>query len=152
MEDHAGHDHAHEEQGHTQTPAVVPTGKHTDRERILGAISYIGPLFIVSYLMAENSKFVKFHASQGLVFFLAVLIVRFVLGGIMMAVIAPSVILTESTGAIGMMYGGAGIVGLVMMIINLGLLILAIFGIVKAAQGEEWGMPVIGAWARKLKM
>lgn len=151
MDEHAGHDHSHEDHAHPHDAAVVHTGKPTDRERVLGAISYIGPLFIVSYLMAENSKFVKFHASQGLVFFLAALVIRYGLGAILMAVFIPSAII-GSTGATGMMYGSVGIVGFVIMLINLGILVVGIIAIVKAAQGEEWEMPVIGPLAKKMKM
>lgn len=125
-------------------------GSRSDRERMLGAIAYIGPLFIVSYLMAENSKFVKYHASQGLVFFLAAIVIRYGLGAIMLAVFIPTTIVTSRGFGGAMMYGGAGFVGLLMMLVSLALLALAIVGIVKAAQGEEWEMPVIGKWAKKI--
>lgn len=125
-------------------------GSRSDRERMLGAIAYIGPLFIVSYLMAENSKFVKYHASQGLVFFLAAIVIRYGLGAIMLAVFIPTTIATSRGFGGAMMYGGAGFVGLLMMLVSLALLALAIVGIVKASQGEEWEMPVIGKWAKKI--
>lgn len=144
MENHEGHDHSHDH-------AVVATGKATDRERVLGAISYIGPLFIVSYLMAENSKFVKFHASQGLAFFLSVILIRSVLALIMMTSYVPMVTTPRSAPA-AMMYGFTGFFGVIMMIVSLGLLALAIAGIVKAAQGEQWEMPVIGKWAKRIQM
>ena len=152
MDEHAGHDHSHEGHAHPHDNAVAHTGKPTDRERVLGAIAYIGPLFIVSYLMAEHSKFVKYHASQGLAFFLAVLILRIVLGGIMAMVFIPSTVVSYRTGMMGMMYGGAGIVGFVMMLVSLAILIVGIIAIVKAAQGEEWEMPVVGALAKKMKL
>lgn len=140
-----------EETQPTQPVVTAHAGKHTDRERILGAIAYIGPLFIVSYLMAENSKFIKFHASQGLVFFLAALVVRYGLGALMMAVFIPSAVISGSTGP-GMMYGSVGIVGFIMMLISLAILVVGIVAIVKAAQGEEWEMPVLGPWAKKMNL
>ena len=130
----------------------VQTAKATDRERVLGAISYIGPLFVVSYLMAENSKFVKFHANQGLVFFLAAIVVKFVLGAIMMAVFIPSAIVGQRYGAFGMMGAGVGGVGLITMVVSLAIVVVGILGIVKAAQGEQWEMPVIGKWAKKMQI
>ncbi len=157
MENHEGHDHSHEghdhaghDRGHDHADhAVAATGKATDRERVLGAISYIGPLFVVSYLMAENSKFVKFHASQGLVFFLAAIVVKVVLGAIVVAIFIPAVV-TQRYG-MGMMYGFGG-VGMVVNLIMLAIVILAVFAIVKAAQGEQWEMPVIGKWAKKMQI
>lgn len=131
--------------------AGTPTSKYTDRERMLGAIAYLGPLFIVSYLMAENSKFIKFHAGQGLVFFLAALAIRYGLGAIMMALFIPSAVLSGTTGP-GMMYGSVGIVGFIMMLISLAILVVGIIAIVKAVQGEEWEMPVIGQWAKKIQL
>ncbi len=130
---------------------VVHTGKANDRERVLGAISYLGPLFIVSYLMAENSKFIKFHANQGLVFFLAVLVIKFVLGAVMMAVFIPSAIVSQRYGMFGMMGAGYGGVGLITMLVSLAIVVLGIVAIVKAAQGEQWEMPVIGKWAKKMQ-
>lgn len=140
-----------EETQPTQPVVTAHAGKHTDRDRILGAIAYIGPLFIVSYLMAENSKFIKFHASQGLVFFLSALVIRYGLGAIMTAIFVPSII-AGSAGPAGMMYGSAGIVGFIMMLINLAILVVGIIAIVKAAQGEEWELPIIGAWAKKINL
>ena len=153
MENHEGHDHAHEGHDHTgHDHAVAANGKATDRERVLGAISYIGPLFVVSYLMAENSKFIKFHASQGLVFFLAAIVVKFVLGAIMMAVFIPTAIVGGRYGAFGMMGAGYGLAGSIGMVVMLAIIVAAIMGIVKAAQGEEWEMPVIGKWAKKMQL
>lgn len=152
MENHADHQHDHEGHDHSHDHAVAATGKATDREKVLGAISYIGPLFVVSYLMAENSKFIKFHANQGLVFFLAVIVVRFVLSAIMMAVFIPSAIVSERYGMFGMMGAGVGGVGLITMLVSLAIVVVGIMGVVKAAQGEQWEMPVIGKWAKRIQM
>lgn len=149
MENHADHQHDHEGHDHSHDHAVAATGKATDRERVLGAISYIGPLFVVSYLMAENSKFVKFHANQGLVFFLAALVVKIVLGTIVVAAFVPAMV--SQRYGMGMMYGFGG-VGTVVNIVMLAIVILAVFAIVKAAQGEQWEMPVIGKWAKKMQL
>lgn len=137
------------EQVHTgEVRHIMPS----DRERVLGAISYIGPLFVVSYLMMEQSKFVKFHATQGLVYFLAAMAVKFVVGAIMMAVLIPSAVVSQRYGFMGMMYGGVGGAGLLSSVVSIAILVVGIMGVVKAARGIEWEMPIIGAWAKKMQM
>lgn len=101
---------------------------HDDKEKMLGAISYLGPLCIVSFLMANNSKFVLFHAKQGLILLLVAVIARILIG-----MIFPYM-------------GGWSL----MSILNILILILAVAGIVKAIQGEMWKMPVISLIAEKL--
>lgn len=124
-----------------QPPKV---GGVTDTEKALGAIAYLGPLFIVSYLAANNSKFVKFHAAQGMALFLAALAVRIVLGLLIG-------LFVTGTGSAFMM-GGSGGFALVMFIVNIVALGLAIMGIVKAVQAELWEMPVLGEWAKKVNL
>jgi uncharacterized membrane protein len=45
------------------TPASTPVKNST----LMGILSYIGPLVIISYLTSKNDPFVKFHIKQGLV-------------------------------------------------------------------------------------
>lgn len=126
-----------------QPPKV---GGVTDTEKALGAIAYLGPLFIVSYLAANNSKFVKFHAAQGLALFLAALAARIVLG-ILLGLTASGTV-----GGYSMMMSGGGVIGVVMALVNVGVFALAIMGIVKAVQAELWEMPVLGEWAKKVNL
>ncbi|MBI1908033.1 DUF4870 domain-containing protein [Candidatus Uhrbacteria bacterium] len=123
----------------------VMHGKVTDSEKALGAIAYLGPLFIVSYLAANGSKFVKFHAAQGLVLFIAAIVLRVAMGLLYMVMYSGSSY-GYGYGMMGMMWGGGGL----MMIVNLVMFILAIVGIIKAIQSEMWEMPVLGAWAKKI--
>lgn len=106
----------------------VPTTPMDDKEKMLGAISYLGPLCIVSFLMANNSKFVMFHAKQGLILLLAAVIVRIAIGAIFPLMGAWSL----------------------MSIVNIVILVAVVAGIIKAMQGEMWKMPVISAIAEKL--
>lgn len=110
-------------------PTASPQKMANDKEKLLGAISYLGPLWIISFFMAEKSHFVIFHAKQGLALFLVSVVLHF---GIRF--------LASPLGS--SMHSLASLVSLLV-------LILAIAGIVKAVQGEQWEMPVIGALAKK---
>ena len=98
----------------------VPVPSHTaQKNTLMAAASYLGPLVIVSYLLAKDDSFVKFHVRQGAVLF-----------GIE---IALSVITS--------MFWGLFMLG---QLINLGVFVLAIIGIVNAVQGKERELPLVG--------
>ena len=46
-------------------------GSATTEERHLCILCYLGPLFIIPFLLKKNSPFVRFHVNQGLLLFLA---------------------------------------------------------------------------------
>jgi len=99
--------------------------------KVLAAIGYVSILCLVPLLLARDSKYAQFHAKQGLVLFIAELIAMFV-----------SVII-----------GWIPIIGwLAVFVMYVGLLILAIVGILKALGGEEWEMPFLGKYAKSLKI
>jgi len=49
-----------------------------EKNRVFAILAYIGPLFLVPLLAAGNSKFARFHAGQGLTFFLYCVIIYIV--------------------------------------------------------------------------
>lgn len=90
--------------------------------RILGALAYIFFLFVLP-LGKKDSAFCQFHAKQGIVLFIAWILVSF-LGWI------PFV-------------GWAAWVSL---------LVLNIMAIYKALNGEMWELPWLGDFAKKIKI
>lgn len=108
------------EQSNSSTSTKLSDG---DKGTALAVISYIGPLVIVSYLMAKENDFVKFHARQGLTVFAIEVIVMF-LGS--------------------MMYS----FWMIINILNLLTLILSVIGIVNAVSGNKKELPVIGGFAK----
>ena len=42
----------------------------------LAALCYLGPMFLLSWLLKPNSKFVRYHANQGLVLFLCSIVIN----------------------------------------------------------------------------
>lgn len=100
-------------------PQQTPTPQ---KNTLMGVLSYIGPLVIVSYATAKDDPFVKFHIKQGLVL-LAIEVVVWI-AGMMMWQLYP-----------------------LLSIINLAALILSIIGIVNVVQGQEKELPLVGGFA-----
>jgi uncharacterized membrane protein len=90
----------------------------------MAILAYLSILVIVSYLVAKDDSFVKYHVRQGLVLF-AIEIAAWLVGHFVF--FYPLWALLQ--------------------LVNLGVLILAIVGIVNAAQGAEKPLPLVGHFA-----
>lgn len=90
-----------------------------------GALSYVlGPITGVIFLVLEKDPYVRFHAMQSVVVFVALFVVQWVLVlTIVLAALAPLITL----------------LGFVLWLLL----------IYKAWQGEEWEVPMLGQYARK---
>lgn len=109
-----------------ENSAVKSEGEKVSPDSIMAVLAYIGPLVIVSYLVAKDEPFVKFHVKQGLVLF----------------------IIEMSVWFIGLVF--YPLWGLINFI-NLAPFILSIIGIVNAVKGAEKILPVVGKYASYLK-
>mgnify|MGYP001615753794 CR=1 FL=1 len=97
------------------------------KNRFYAAISYLWILFIIPLLWKRDSSFAKWHARQGLVLVLAEFF--------------------------GMMVGWIPFIGYYLsMIIGLLLAILALLGIINALDGKHWEMPILGRYAKKIRI
>ncbi|MFZ5365105.1 MAG: DUF4870 domain-containing protein [Patescibacteria group bacterium] len=105
----------------------APKDKDIEENKTVAMLSYIWILFLIPLFSKKDSKFCQFHAKQGLVLFIASLVI---------SLIGIIPILGWITG----------------FILGILLLILAIMGIVKALQGEYWEMPVLGQYAKKFNL
>lgn len=99
-------------------------------DKIYGVLSYIGFLWLVG-LLAGKTEFAKFHANQGLVLFLAEIIL-----GVAVGIVSAILLFVPIIGTL--------ISGLLGAVIGLGSLILMILGIVNVAQGQMKPLPIIG--------
>lgn len=97
--------------------------KDIENNKVMGILAYIGILFLVPLLAAPKSKFARFHTNQGLVLFLAEIILGVAAGILSLIPIVGWIV-----------RGVVGVVGLVLMIL----------GIVNAANGKAKELPVIG--------
>ncbi len=106
-------------------PKVASKERDPDVEenKVVAALSYIGPLFFIPLFLKRESPFCQFHAKQGLAFF-----VLWIIGWI--------VFWFPIFGQLAM---------LILAIVN-------IYAFVKAIQGERWEAPVVGDLAKKINI
>lgn len=102
------------------------------KNRLMAVLSYIGILVLVPILVTPDSKFVRFHANQGLLLFISSLVYG-----------ALGKILKVLLGWIPMV---GSILLSVYSLIGLVLFIFAILGIINAAQGKGKELPIIGTY------
>lgn len=95
------------------------TSEYTEEDiannKVFAILAYFGILFLIPLLAAKESKFARFHANQGLILFIVEIIV-----GILSFI---------------------PIVGLLLWIATI---VLAVLGIVNAANGKAKELPLIG--------
>jgi len=93
-------------------------------------LAYFGPLCFIPMFAAKGSKFARFHANQGLTLFIACVawsIVYSILNWIILAISWR-------------LYFISSIIGLLSLVF----LLLAVIGIINAANGKAKELPVIG--------
>lgn len=95
------------------------TKEDIEKNKVFGVLAYIGLLFLVPLLAAPDSKFAKFHANQGLTLFIVAIAVNVIW-------IVP---------ILGWIVGFFGWIAV---------LVLAIMGIINAANGKMEKLPIIG--------
>ncbi|MEE0991517.1 MAG: zinc ribbon domain-containing protein [Bacteroidales bacterium] len=103
-------------------------------------LSYLGILFLIPYFTRKNSEYAQYHAKQGMSLFIASA--------------ACSVVSFVLDSVFGMMSGFlgvflVGIVGFLQTCVSVGVLVLAIIGIVNAVQGKMNPLPLIGKLSLK---
>lgn len=107
-----------------QTPQIDPAD--ADNNVAMGILAYI--IFFIPLLAARDSKFAMYHANQGFVLFLS------------------AVILNVAANIIGRLllpfYAWYYLIDLV----NLAVFVMAIIGIVNAAQKKTVPLPIIGQY------
>lgn len=117
-----------EEQKPAQTEKAPVSGdKDVEENKIWGILAYFWILSVVVVATKKNSPFAMYHAKQGLVIF-ALSIVNSVLQWIIPLTIWYTI----------------------SWIISLALFVLAIIGIIYAAQGQKKEVPLIGQIAKKI--
>jgi uncharacterized membrane protein len=123
------------EEHRMSSPQPTPAQGTGLSPNLAGALAYLlGPITGIIFLVIEkNDRFVRFHAMQSTVFWVA----WFVAG------IAFS-ILSGVVPIIGWIFGLIG--GLIMSVVGLVIWLLQMY---KAYQGQEWELPVVGQFARK---
>lgn len=102
-----------------------------EKNKIFGILAYLGILCLVPILAAKDSPFAKYHGNQGLVLFIVWIVMAVAINiiDIILLTILPS---------------GLGFIVSILGLAYLGLLILAVLGIINAAAGKCVPLPLIG--------
>lgn len=114
---------------------------------------WIGPLVI--FIVKQDSKFVRFHALQALLWQIA-LIVFWMLGmGVWIAVIFSTIFSSIAKAAPNQappvaVFAGIGLIWLLLMAVYLSNILFGILFGVKAGRGEWASYPLSGRWARHI--
>ncbi len=101
-------------------PEVVYDARDVESNKVMAILAYIWLLFLVPLLAAKDSKFAQYHAYQGVALFVTWIVVN--IGGWILP------------------YTLSGLV----TIATLGVLVLAVIGIMNAYQGKAKPLPLIG--------
>lgn len=131
-----GHDHAEATQNasaaqsaaETSAPAASEASDAIGDGKLYAILGYILPFLFFLPMVIDSLKgntFARFHANQQLILLILWIGVQFVLGNVLYMVL------------------GMGAYAL-MPILNLAILVLAIMGIVHAAQGQTKELPIVG--------
>ncbi|MDD5318675.1 MAG: hypothetical protein PHF79_02555 [Candidatus Pacebacteria bacterium] len=120
----------------TSTPAPIPASPQastpesktgSSHTTVMGVLSYLGILVVIPLIVSRHDPFVKFHIKQGLVLLVIDIILWIVVQ--LFWILAP-------------------IVGL----INLGIFVLVVLGIINVVQKKEKELPIVGSFAKHFKI
>jgi uncharacterized membrane protein len=109
----------------TQTPNQPP--QNIDDDKLIAAIGYLGILCLIPLLAKKDSAYAQHHGKQGLVLLIAWVILMFIN-------IIPIL------GQILWMLGAICLIALLIM------------GVINALNGNMWEMPVLGKYAKQIKL
>jgi len=107
-------------------PATDADAADIEQNKVYAVLAYLGILFLVPLLAAPNSRYARYHANQGIVLFIATVVVTgafYVLGHIPF---------------LGRVLGLAGSVAWIVS------LVFMVLGIVNAASGKCQPLPLLG--------
>lgn len=106
--------------------AAKSKASSSDNDKLMGVLSYLSFLVLIPIFAGGKSKFVKFHANQGLIL-LGIEVILWVI---------------TMTGFFG--FWLFGIPNLITWLLQIAVLVYAIIGIVNVFNGEQKQLPIIG--------
>lgn len=96
--------------------------------KLICIFSYFGVLFLIPLVLCKESKFVKFHANQGLILFIY------------------SMILTAITRAISYLPFISFVSGILSLVVSVSILLFMVLGIKNTVNGKAKELPIIGKY------
>jgi uncharacterized membrane protein len=117
---------------------------------LLAAVGYVPLLFFLPLFVGTREPFARFHGRQSLVMFAAVVIFHVGVG-------ITDLVLGRILGSMFLMgFFFKAVAWLVHypagLVVALAYVMLTIIGIVQAATGQYWRIPVLGVYAERLKL
>lgn len=106
----------------------------TDTERAIGALCYVGPLFVISRVVLPGSDFCRFHFRQGLVLFVLELV-----AAVFLAIVKGTLGLIPVLGTL--------VVAALGFVIWVVAFLVSLAGVASAVKGERWRIPLISEYA-----
>jgi uncharacterized membrane protein len=117
----------------------TPDAADVEQNKVFGVLSYLPPLlFLVPLLAARQSKFAMYHCNQGLVLTLAA-----IAAGIANMILTAVLFFIPFLGWILIVVLHWGI--------TIGIIVLAVMGIINAVNGVCKPLPLIGNWFTLVK-
>src|ERR1700694_2078721 len=120
------------------TPSATPSTTGL-APNVAGALAYLlGPITGIAFLVLEKqNRFVRFHAAQSTVLFIALVVF-----GIVLSIVGGILAFVPLLGLI---------VGLGMsIVVGFGSFVLWLLLMWQAFQGKEWALPIVAPYARRL--
>ena len=105
----------------------TPHNSDSDQSLFMGILAYLGVLVIIPLLTSKENPFIKFHIKQGLVLVICEIILWV---------------------AMKMFWPLMPLIGIIQLI----LFILSIIGIVNVVQKQEKELPLVGSFAKNIKI
>ena len=102
------------------------------QNKVMAVLSYIGVLVLVPIIGAKDSKFVRYHANQGLL--------------LLIASVAYNLALRIVNAILFVISWRLGFISTILSVGSVVFLVLGIIGIVNAANGRAKELPVIGKY------
>jgi uncharacterized membrane protein len=131
-----------------QNPPPVQTPKSSTGldENIAALLSYIFGWVsgLIFFLIEKDSRLVRFHAMQSILFNVLIAVVGFVLWIVTFILVLVG---TQLPGFLGTIL--SLLVTLIWIVFSIGLLIAWIMCLIKAFQGQYFKLPIIGNFAEK---
>ena len=112
-----------DEAPHESKPVEIKNTDPMQRNKLMGILSYIGPLVLVSYIMSKDDAFVKYHIKQGLV-----LLVLWAILWLLQSVFYRFYYLFD--------------------LLHLGIFVLSVLGIINVVQGKQQELPLVGQFSK----
>ena len=121
----------------TSTNPAAQRTTPSDAERWYAAVGYLFFLCFLSLWKAKDSRFVRFHARQAFLLFLAECVAFVVIA-----------VIDRTVGRLPFL--GLVVVVIAQIFVYLTALFLSVMGFVKALFGERWEMPFFGPYREKV--